>query len=76
MAQSNKPELHLYVGCQDDRTNTWALDPPMGRNGFRIVVHCRRAQVTPSLKSRSSSSYFDAIAHVALAIFTFWRTGH
>jgi hypothetical protein len=76
MAKMNKPELNLYVGCQEDCTHTWALDPQPGRNSFRIVVHCRRAQVTPSHKPPSSSSYFGAIAQLVLPIFTSWRTGH
>lgn len=40
MAETNKPELNLYVAGQED--STWAVDPPPGRDSFRIVVHCRR----------------------------------
>jgi hypothetical protein len=67
MAQPNKPESHLYVGCHDECTHTWALDPPMGRNGFRIVVHCRRAQVRFAWSIRQFrkhlASMFVAPAH-------------
>lgn len=67
MTQTSKRDLTLYVGCQEDCTHTWALDPPPGRNSFRIVVHCRRAQNGASPKPRSWSSYFDAIAQEPIA---------
>ena len=66
MTQTNKPELDLYVASHEDCTHTWVLDPPPGRNSFRIVVHCRRAQHVPLPKPHSRSGYFGAIAHLLL----------
>jgi hypothetical protein len=52
MAQTSKPDLNLWVLGQEDSTYTWALDPPPGRDSFRIVVHCRQAQDATSPKPR------------------------
>jgi hypothetical protein len=72
MAQTNNPDLVLAVPCQEDRTGTWVLDPE-GRNSFRIVVRCRRAQGAPLPKPRSWSSYFGAIAQAVLPVFALSR---
>ena len=76
MARMNKPELVLCVGGQEDNTHTWVLDPPPGRDSFRIVMCGRRAQVAPSLKPRSWVRYLGAIAQAVLPMFALWRTGH
>ena len=76
MAHHSKPDLNLYVAGQEDSTYTWVLDPPPGRNSFRIVVHSLRPLHVPSPKAHSSSNYFGAIAHIVLTILTFWRKGH
>lgn len=76
MAHNSKPDLNLYVAGQEDSTYTWVLDPPPGRKSFRIVVHSQRPLHAPSPKPHSWSGYFGAIAHIALTILTFWRTGH
>jgi hypothetical protein len=74
MAHTSKRELNLQVPCQENSRYTWALDPPPGRNSFRIVVHCRDAQHVPSPKPRAWSSYFRAIAPVLLSIFASCRS--
>ena len=66
MAQTNNPDLVLAVPCQEERTG-WVLDPE-GRNSFRIVVRCRRAQGALSPKPRSWFSYFGAIAQAVLSV--------
>jgi len=66
MPQTNNPDLVLAVPCQEDRTG-WVLDPE-GRNSFRIVVRCRRAQGALSPKPRSWFSYFGAIAQAVLSV--------
>jgi hypothetical protein len=75
MAQINNPDLVLSVACQEEGAHTWVLDP-RGRNSFRIVLRCRRAQGTPSPQPRSWFSYFGAIAQAVLPVFALWRTGH
>jgi len=76
MARTNKPELILCVGGQEDSTHAWVLDPPPGRDSFPIVVCGRRAQVAPSPKPRSWFRYLGAIAQAVLPMFGFWRTAH
>ena len=72
MAQSKIPDLVLSVGCQEDRLRGWVLNP-QGHNGFRIIVHCRRAKGAPPPKPRSWFSYFGAIAQAMLPVFALWR---
>jgi hypothetical protein len=76
MAHTDKPDLNVYPDGQEGSTYTWVLDPPPGRNSFRIVVHSRRSLHAPSLKAQSWSSYFGAIAQLLLTILTFGRLGH
>jgi|HubBroStandDraft_6_1064221.scaffolds.fasta_scaffold3402732_1 hypothetical protein len=69
MTQTKNSDLVLAVPCQEDRSGTWALEPE-GRDSFRIVVRCRRAQGAPSPKPRSWFCYFGAIAQAVLQAFS------
>jgi hypothetical protein len=76
MVETNNPDLNLYAAGQEGIMYTWILNPPLGRNSFRIVVHSRRPLHAASPKRQAWSRNFGAITHVVLTILTFWRTGH
>ena len=69
-----QPDLHLWVSGQEDCTGTRVLNPPLGRNSFRIVVHCRQMKSVASARPRSSSSHLAAAVHALLSLFVFWHT--
>ena len=62
MARSNKADLDLWVPGQEGHTYSWALNPPPGRDSFRIVVHCRKAPAAHSSKPRPRSNYIRGLA--------------
>ena len=66
--------LHLCVPGQESFTGTWVLDPPLGRDSFRIVVHCRQTKPVASARPRLSSSHLAAVVHAVLSLFAFWHT--
>ena len=77
MGPRNKPELVLCSGSSEDSTHAWVLDPPPGRNSFRIVVYGKRTQGVSPTKPHSRFRYLGTIAHaLLLPILAFWRTGH
>lgn len=76
MVPKNNPELVLCSGSPQDSTHTWALDPPPGRNSFRIVVCGKRTQGVSPAKPHSRFRYLTTIAHALLPMLAFWRTGH
>jgi len=75
MARTNRRDLVLCAGGQEDSTHTWVVDSPPGRNSFRIVVCSRRAQSAPSPKRHSWFRSLGAIAQMVLPLLAFWRTG-
>jgi hypothetical protein len=52
MVQAKIPDLNLYVAGQED---TWVLEPPPGRDSFRIVVHSNRVPHMPLPKLGSAT---------------------
>ena len=74
MAQTNIPDLHLWVPGQEDYAGIWVLNPPLGRNSFRIVVHCRQIKPVATARRRSFTSHIAALVHTVLSLFAFWHT--
>jgi hypothetical protein len=72
MAQTSKHDLILHVTGLDESTHTWVVNPPRGRNSFRIVVRSRRAQRGLSPSSRPWQSFLGTIAHMLLSAFIPW----
>jgi hypothetical protein len=73
MTQTHKPDLVLSAAGHDDTTRTWVLDP-QGRDSFRIVVRCRRAQPAPTPpKPHSWFGYCAALVQPLLPVLAFWR---
>jgi len=75
MTQTSQHDLILQVTGPEESTRTWVVNPPQGRNSFRIVVRSRRAQRALSQTSRSWQSFLWAIANILFSAFTSWA-GH
>ena len=45
--QKIKPDLVLSAPCNRDGEHPFVLDPPQGRNSFRIVVRCQESERQP-----------------------------
>lgn len=76
MAPRNKSDLDLCPGSPEDSTHAWVLDPPPGRNSFRIVVCGQRTSGAPTSKPRARFRYLGALVHGLLPMLAFWRTGN
>jgi hypothetical protein len=73
MEQTTIRDLVLYSECDGNGPTTWVLDPPEGRDSFRIVVHCRPVKPVPQSKPSAWSSHFSAVVHAVLSLFALWH---
>ena len=67
--QTTKPNLVLSVRCDRDGEHPFILDPPQGRDSFRIVVRCTESKCETSSKPSSGFSQFVAKAWALLSNF-------
>jgi hypothetical protein len=75
MTQASQHDLILQVPGQDESTRTWVVNPPQGRNSFRIVVRSRGSQRALTQTSRPWQSFLWAIANMLLSALHSWA-GH
>lgn len=76
MVPKSNPDLVLCSGSPQETTQTWPVDPPAGRNSFRIVVCGKRTQRMSPAKPHSRFRYLTTIVHTLLPMLAFWRTAH
>ena len=74
MSEVHKPDLVLTVPGREDKTLT--LDPPQGRDSFRIVACSYRTQSLSMPTPEPSFSHFGAIVHTVVTMLLVWWTRH